>query len=76
MNSKPDWEDWKLEREPYWDYMGRRLREASKEDLLKKEIAEMQKSLQYCYKRIIELNEKIYELKESKAVSQQLEFNF
>jgi len=76
MNSKPDWEDWKLEREPYWDYMGRRLREASKEDLLKKEIAEMQKSLQYFYKRIIELNEKIYELKESKAVSQQLEFKF
>ena len=74
MNSKPDWEDWKLEREPYWDYMGRRLREASKKDLLKKEID--QKSLQYCYKRIIELNEKIYELKESKAVSQQLEFNF
>ena len=76
MNSKPDWEDWKLEREPYWDYMGRRLREASKKDLLKKEIDEMQKDLQYCYKRIIELNEKIYELKESKAVSQQLEFKF
>ena len=76
MNSKPDWEDWKLEREPYWDYMGRRLREASKKDLLKKEIDEMQKDLQYCYKRIIELNEKIYELKESKVVSQQLEFKF
>ena len=74
MNRKPDWD---LEvREPYWDYMGRRLREARTEDLLKKEIAEMQKSLQYCYKRIIELNYKIYELKESKAVSQQLEFNF
>ena len=74
MNRKPDWD---LEvREPYWDYMGRRLREARTEDLLKKEIAEMQKSLQGCYKRIIELNDKIYELKESKAVSQQLEFNF
>ena len=36
----------------------------------------MQKSLQYCYKRIIELNEKIYELKKSKSDSQQLEFNF
>jgi len=74
MNRKPDWD---LEvREPYWDYMGRRLREARTEDLLKKEIAEMQKSLQYCYKRIIELNDKIYELKESKFDSKQLEFNF
>ena len=78
MNSKPDWN---LEvREPYWDYMGRRLRESrnymNKEDMMKKEIYEMQKSLQYCYKRIIELNEKIYELKKSKSDSQQLEFNF
>ena len=37
------------EREPYWDYMGRRLREVrdntflTKDDLCKKEIAEMQK---------------------------------
>ena len=57
-----------MNREPYWDYMGSRLRERS--------IEELEKSLEDCYKRIIELNEKIYELKESKAVSQQLEFNF
>ena len=74
MSSEPDWE--LTVREPYWDYMGRRLRESRTEDLLKKEIAEMQKSLQYCYKRIIELNEKICELKEPKPDSQQLEFNF
>ena len=37
MNSKPDWE---LPREPYSDYMGRRLRESrnymNKEDKMKK----------------------------------------
>ena len=74
MNSEPDWE--LTVREPYWDYMGRRLRESRTEDLLKKEIAEMQKSLQYCYKRIVELNDKIYKLEKLKAVSQQLEFKF
>ena len=59
-----------MNREPYWDYMGRRLREErikkeviSKEDMWKKEIAEMQKTLQWCFTRIKELNEEIYELK-------------
>ena len=59
-----------MNREPYWDYMGRRLREerikkevVSKEDMWKKEIADMQKSLQWCYTRIRELNDEIYELK-------------
>ena len=59
-----------MNREPYWDYMGRRLREErikkeviSKEDMWKKEIAEMQKTLQWCYTRIRELNDEIYELK-------------
>ena len=59
-----------MSREPYWNYMGRRLREErikkevlSKEDMWKKEIAEMQKTLQWCFTRIRELNEEIYELK-------------
>ena len=59
-----------MNREPYWDYMGRRLREErikkeviSKEDMCKKEIADMQKSLQWCYTRIGELNDEIYKLK-------------
>ena len=66
-----------MNREPYWDYMGRRLREArikkesslikkeiiNQEDMWKKEIAEMQKTLQWCFTRIKELNEEIYELK-------------
>ena len=59
-----------MNREPYWEYMGRRSREErikkeviSKEDMWKKEIAEMQKTLQWCYTRIRELNDEIYKLK-------------
>ena len=59
-----------MNREPYWDYMGRRLREErikkevlNEEDMWRKEIAEMQKTLQWCYTRIRELNDEIYELK-------------
>jgi len=55
-----------MNREPYWNYMGRRLREErikkeviSKEDMWKKEIADMQKTLQWCYIRIKELNDEI-----------------
>ena len=59
-----------MQREGYWDYMGRRLREEcikkeviSQENMWKKEIADMQKTLQWCYIRIRELNDEIYELK-------------
>ncbi len=51
------------EREPYWDYMGRRLREVrdnaflTKEDLCKKEIAEMQKQVHILQLRVKELKE-------------------
>ena len=59
-----------MNREPYWEYMGRRSREErikkeviNQEDMWKKEIAEMQKTLQWCFTRIKELNEEIYILK-------------
>ena len=59
-----------MQREGYWDYMGRRLREEcikkevlSEEDMWRKEIAEMQKTLQWCYTRIRELNDEICKLK-------------
>ena len=59
-----------MNREPYWEYMGRRSREErikkeviSQEDMWKKEIAEMQKTLQWCFTRIKELNDEIYKLK-------------
>ena len=61
-----------MNREPYWEYMGRRLREQrikkeviSQEDMWKKEITEMQKTLQWCYSRIRELNDEIREIKSS-----------
>ena len=57
-----------MQREGYWDYMSRKLREDR--------IKEMQKSLEDCYERIIELNDEIYKLKVSKFVSRQLEFEF
>ena len=57
-----------MQREGYWDYMSRKLREDR--------IKEMQKSLEGHNKRIVELNDEIRELKESKYVSQQLEFKF
>jgi hypothetical protein len=52
-----------------------------REDMLKREIFEMQKGLQHCYMRIKKLNEKIRELEsveaeELKSDSRQLEFNF
>ena len=59
-----------MNREPYWDYMGRRLREGrakkkiiGQEDMWKKEIADMQKNLQWCYSRIKELNDELYRIK-------------
>ena len=59
-----------MNREGYWDYMGRKLREyhikkevINQEDMWKKEIAEMQKTLQWCFIRIKELNEEILEIK-------------
>ena len=55
-----------MQREGYWDYMGSRLRE-------KRRIEEMERRLEDCYERIIELNDEIYKLKESKFVSRQLE---
>ena len=68
-----------MEREPYWDYMSRKLREeesmfnslhlklddtekrtiTTEVDLMKKEIYQLQKSLQESYKKIKVLNETI-----------------
>ena len=51
------------QREPYWDYMARRLREIrdntflTREDLCKKEIAEMQKQVHILQLRVKELKE-------------------
>ena len=49
-----------MNREPYWDYMGRRLREESKlisrDDMWKREIAEMQKQVHLLQMKVVNLN--------------------
>ena len=55
-----------MEREPYWNYMGRRLRESrvmSKSDLYEREVFELQKTLQEALIRQKELIEQAYALK-------------
>ena len=53
-------------REPYWDYMGRRLRESrtmtTREDLMKQDIVEMQKSVHGLQMRIKALRESVDDL--------------
>lgn len=62
-----------MQREGYWDYMGRRLREEtesnyservvmSQEDLWKKELAEMQGYVHKLQMRIKSLNEEVNQL--------------
>ena len=54
-----------MEREPYWDYMGRRLREEwnketwSMDDMYKKEVSEMQSSIHVLQIRIKTLSEQV-----------------
>ena len=80
-----------MNREPYWDYMGRRLREErelsgldsralSNEDLWKKDMSEMQKQVHGLQMKIVKLSEQVYELKYKVSVSDgdpnQMEFKF
>jgi hypothetical protein len=62
-----------MQREGYWDYMGRRLREEtaphysegvvmSQEDLWKKELAEMQGYVHKLQLRIVDLNIEVNQL--------------
>lgn len=54
-----------MEREPYWDYMGRRLREEGQlnmEDVFKREIHEMQSNIHYLQLRVKTLSERVGEL--------------
>ena len=73
-----------MQREGYWDYMGRRTRERRIEDMRKHQpLADALQLMYLCQKclegydeRIVELKDEIRELRESKFVSQQLEFKF
>ena len=55
-------------REPYWEYMGRRLKEQrpnlmTKEMLMQTEIKQMQKQVYDLYERVIELRNEVDRLK-------------
>ena len=75
-----------MEREPYCDYMGRRLREEwnketwSMDDMYKKEVSEMQSSIHVLQMRIKTLSEQVLELNTKVEIlggdPRQLEFRF
>ena len=75
-----------MEREPYWDYMGRRLRDEwnketwSMDDMYKKEVSEMQSSIHVLQMRIKTLSEQVLELNTKVEIlggdPRQLEFRF
>ena len=57
-----------MNREPYWEYMGRRLKEQrpnlmTKEKLMLIEIKQMQKQVYDLYERVIELRNEVDRLK-------------
>ena len=77
------------QREPYWDYMGRRLREEvfdkqrgqlSMDDMWKREIAEMQRNVHTLQLRVKDLSERVTELTNKVTIlggdPQQLEMEF
>ena len=76
------------QREPYWDYMGRRLREEnskqrgkmSMDDMWKREIAEMQRNVHTLQLRVKDLSERVTELTNKVTIlggdPQQLELEF
>ena len=64
-----------MDREPYWDYMSRRLREERvvSEQVYKSEISQMQQEIHYLRMRLKELTEIVHDLKKNGPV--QLEFD-
>ena len=85
-NTKTIGEQLEQKREPYWDYMARRLREtrgafiATNEDMWKQEVAQMQKSIHDLQMRVIKHNERIHELEHKIKIfggdTKQLEMRF
>ena len=64
-----------MEREPYWDYMGRRMKEERlvSEDIYKSEISQMQKEIHFLQMRVKELTEEIYDLRKHGPVQLELD---
>ena len=64
-----------MEKEPYWDYMGRRMKEerSVSEDVYKSEISQMQKEIHFLQMRVKELTEEIYDLRKHGPVQLELD---
>ena len=64
-----------MEREPYWDYMGRRMKEerSVSEDIYKSEISQMQKEIHFLQMRVKELTEEVYDLRKHGPVQLELD---
>ena len=64
-----------MEREPYWDYMGRRIKEerSVSEDIYKSEISQMQKEIHFLQMRVKELTEEVYDLRKHGPVQLELD---
>ena len=63
-----------MEREPYWDYMSRRMREEKlvPDEMYKNEIAQMQKQIRDLQVRVIELVSEVQDLKKYEPVQLEL----
>ena len=64
-----------LEREPYWDYMGRRTKEDRlvPEETYRTEIAQMQQQIHYLQMRVKELSEELYDLRKHGPIQLELD---
>ena len=64
-----------MEREPYWDYMGRRMKEerSVSEDVYKSEISQMQREIHYLRMRLKELTEVVHDLRKNGPVQLELD---
>jgi len=64
-----------MEREPYWDYMGRRMKEDRlvPEETYKTEISQMQKQIHYLQLRVKELTEEVYDLRNHGPIQLELD---
>jgi len=64
-----------MDREPYWDYMSRRLREERvvSEQVYKSEISQMQQEIHILRLRLKELAEVVHDLKKNGPVQLELD---
>ena len=64
-----------MERDPYWDYMGRRMKEerSVSDEMYKNEIAQMQKQIHFLQMRVKELTQEVRDLRKYGPVQLELD---